>query len=339
MDPREALDTYGSVRKAAAALGVPPSTFQGRLAKASSGDFSREELPSKVAPVRELIERRTQEFARVDAAKQARRLIPVRVHLDGPVGIAHFGDPHIDDPGTDIARLERHLRLVRDTAGLLAANVGDQQNLWIGRLGRLYGEQSTSAQESWALTEWLITYCEWLYLIDGNHDCWAGAGDPLRWIMRSQPAAVHEAHGARLNLIFPNGREVRVNARHDFPGNSMWNTVHGAAKAAQMGFRDHILTCGHKHTSGYMPVVDPSSGLISHCMRVASYKTHDRYADQLGLPNANFSENMVTIVDPDAKSEVELVTVHFSVEAGADYLTWLRSRRGVSTKDTRRRAA
>jgi hypothetical protein len=336
LDPRDAVSQYGSIRKAAAALGIPASTFQSRLARAP--DFTREELPSSLAPVEDLIARRKQEFARVDAAKTARKLINVRVNLDGPVGIAHFGDPHVDDPGTDIAKLERHLALVRDTDGLLAANVGDQQNLWIGRLGRLYGEQSTSAKESWALTEWLINSCEWLYLIDGNHDCWAGAGDPLRWIMRSQTNGVHEAHGARLNLQFPNGRQVRVNARHDFPGNSMWNTVHGAAKAAQMGFRDHILTCGHKHTSGYMPVVDPATGLISHCMRVASYKTHDRYAEQLGLPDSNFSENMVTIINPDAKSEVELVTVHFALEQAADYLTWLRNRPSVSRQATRRGA-
>jgi hypothetical protein len=336
LDPRDAVTQYGSIRKAAAALGLPASTLQGRLAKAP--DFTREELPSALAPVEDLIERRKKEFARVDAAKTARKLINVKVHVDGPFGIAHFGDPHVDDPGTDIAKLEAHLRLVRDTDGLLAANVGDQQNLWVGRLGRLYGEQSTSAKESWALTEWLITYVEWLYLIDGNHDVWTGANDPLKWIMRAQNNGVHEAHGARLNLICPNGRQVRINARHDFPGNSMWNTVHGAAKAAQMGWRDHILTCGHKHTSGYMPVVDPASGLISHCIRVAAYKTHDRYADQLGLPDQNFSENMVTIINPDAKAEVELVTVLFSLEQAADYLTWLRNRPSVSSVATRRRA-
>lgn len=231
MDAREAVAHYGSIRKAAAALGMPASTFQGRLAR----DFSKPELPSEIAPVEDIIARRKKEFARVDAAKQARKLIPVKINLDGPIGIAHFGDPHVDDPGTDIAKLESHLRLVRDTEGLLAANVGDQQNLWVGRLGRLYGEQSTSARESWALTEWLVTYCEWLYLIGGNHDAWAGAGDPLRYIMRSQPG-VFEYNGARLNLVFPNGREVRINARHDFAGHSQWNTVHGASKAAQMGW-------------------------------------------------------------------------------------------------------
>ena len=106
----------------------------------------------------------------------------------------------------------------------------------------------------------------------------------------------------------------------------MWNTVHGVSKAAQMGWRDHILTCGHKHTSGYTPIKDPASGLLSHCIRVASYKTHDRYADEKGLPDQNFTENVVTVIDPDAASERHLVTVFLNVEEGAEFLTWKRSK-------------
>lgn len=287
--------------------------------------FEIDTLPSPLAPVEDIIARRKMEFQRVHEAKEARRLIDVSVKMDGPIGIAHFGDPHLDDPGTNIALIERHVGVIRNTEGLFGANVGDQQNLWIGRLARLYGEQSTSAAESWALTEWLVTQIPWIYLIAGNHDLWAGAGDPLKWIMRAQPG-VYEAHGARLNLKFPNGRTVRVNARHDFMGHSMWNTAHGPAKAAQMGWRDHILTCGHKHTSGYNPIKDPASGLLSHAIRVASYKWHDRYAEEKGLPDQNFSCNVLTVINPDAEDEVKLVTVFFDLEEGAEYLTWRREK-------------
>lgn len=329
-----AVETHGSIRKAAAYLGIPASTLQNRLGRdRMRADFDVPSLPSALAPVEELIERRKREFSRVDAAKKARHLIPVRVKLSGPIGISHFGDPHIDDPGTDIAKLERHLSLVRNTPGMFAANVGDLQNLWVGRLARLYGEQSTSAKESWALAEWMLEQVEWLYLIGGNHDCWAGSGNPVHWIMRDQQG-VSEDHGARMNLTFPNGREVRINARHDFKGNSQWNTAHGAAKAAMMGWRDHILTCGHTHVSGYNIVVDPATGLMSHAVRVASYKTHDRYAEELGLPNQNFSENAVTIINPDARDENALVTVHWNVEEAAEYLTWLRQRPTVSRRVT-----
>jgi hypothetical protein len=196
-------------------------------------------------------------------------------------------------------------------------------------LARLYGEQSVSAQESWVLVEWLITSTNWLYLIGGNHDLWSGASDPVKWMAR-QANSLYEHHGARLGLKCPNGREIRVNARHDFKGHSQWNTAHGPSKAAQMGWRDHILACGHTHVSGYQVVKDPATGLISHALRVASYKTHDRYADEKGLPNQNIFVAPVTIIDPRyADTDPRCITVIFDPEEGADFLTFKRKRKAA----------
>lgn len=287
--------------------------------------FTVPKLPSPLPTAEELLARRRAEFSRVDAAKQARKLIDIRVNIDGPVGLANFGDPHCDDPGTDLALLEQHINIVRQTEGMLATNLGDAGNFWIGRIARLYGEQSTSAAESLILAEWMMKALPWAVVIGGNHDMWLGAGDPIAWMMRQQPGA-YEHHGARLNFRFPNEREVRVHARHDFRGHSMWNPAHGVAKAAQMGWRDHILIAGHLHISGYNMLKDPSSGLISHAIRVASYKTHDRYADQLGLPDQNISECVVTIIDPYAQRERQLVTVFMDPEEAADFLKFKRAK-------------
>lgn len=347
----DAVKQHGSAGAAARALGVPPTTMEkqaaaarlrwpGCLPVAKGGrhvqvppapagavqlPFQVEPLPSALPSIDELLARRRTEFNRVHAAKEARRLIDVAIRLNGPIGIAHGGDPHLDDSGTNLPLIERHVAVMRRTEGLLAANVGDYQNNWVGRLGRLFGEQSTSHAEAWQLVEWFIGQLPWLYLIGGNHDVWSGAGDPLRWITGQAPG-VAESHGARLNLRFPNGRQVRVNARHDFRGHSMWNTAHGPAKAVQMGWRDHILTCGHLHTTGYQLLKDPASGLISHAIRVASYKWHDRYADQLGLPDQNISENVVTVIDPEATEERRLVTTFLDLEEAAEFLTWKRAK-------------
>jgi hypothetical protein len=288
--------------------------------------FDVPELPDEAPTVDELLERRKAQFARKAKSKEARRLIPVNVKLSGPIGIAHFGDPHVDDDGTDLALLQRHVDVVNRTEGLFAGNVGDFQNNWVGRLARLYGEQSTSAQESWVLAEWLLRACDWLYIIGGNHDAWSGSGDPLKWIARQQNALL-EMHGARLELRLPSGRTARINARHDFKGHSMWNTAHGPAKAVQMGWRDHILTCGHKHTSGYQVLKDPATGLISHAIRAASYKTYDRYADEMNLPDQSIFVCPVTIIDPAyAENDPRFVTTIFDPEEGADFLTWKRRR-------------
>lgn len=329
----------GNVSEAARIIGVPRPTLQNRVRRALQeidqapkpkprpAAFEAETLPEDLPPADEIIARRKKQYARKKQADDARRLISVQVRLDGPFGICHMGDPHVDDDGTDIADIERHVKTINETEGLFGANVGDHQNNWIGRLARLYGEQSTSAAEAWVLTEWLVTSVNWLYILGGNHDAWSGAGDPVKWMTREQ-VGVSENWGARLNLVCPNGKQVRVNARHDFKGHSMWNTAHGAAKAAQMGWRDHILTCGHKHTSGYQLLKCPATGLISHALRVAGFKILDRYAKELDLPNQNISPSSTTIIQPQYEDDdPRLVTVIHDVQEAADFLTYLRAKR------------
>lgn len=329
-----ALRDHPNKVAAAQALGIPINTFRSRIERARAmfpepepAAFEVPELPDETPTAEELIARRIKQFQRKSDAKDARKLVPVKVKIDGPFGLALFGDPHVDDDGTDIALLQRHVDMVNRTEGLFGANVGDYSNNWVGRLARLYGEQSVSAAESWVLVEWLITAVPWMFLIGGNHDCWSGAGDPVKWMARSARVS-YEAHGMRLGLETPTGRVIRVNARHDFSGKSQWNTAHGPSKAAQMGWRDHLLVCGHTHQSGYQIVRDPASGLLSHALRVGSYKTFDRYADEKGLPNQTVSPCVVVIVQPTRNDDDPgLITVFHDVEMGADVLKFLRKRK------------
>lgn len=286
--------------------------------------FTVADLPESEEPVEDLLDRRAEAFQRKDIAEQARKLIQVKVNIDGPVGICHFGDPHVDDDGCDIPALRHHVDIVNSTPGLFGANVGDLQNNWVGRLSHLWGEQETSKRQAWRLTEWLVRSVDWLYLVGGNHDAWSGSGDPLQWMMREQ-AGVFQYHGVRLELVFPNGKRVRINARHDFSGHSMWNPVHGPMKAAMMGWRDHILTCGHKHTSGQIPVKDPMTGLISWAIRVPGFKKHDRYANEKGFPDQSLSPSATTIIDPTKDDDdPDLITVVQGVDRAAEFLTYLR---------------
>jgi hypothetical protein len=128
-------------------------------------------------------------------------------------------------------------------------------------------------------------------------------------------------------LQFPVGGEVRVNVRHDFAGGSQWNPAHGSMKAALLGVRDHILVNGHKHVSGYGVVKDPHSGIVSHCLQVASYKLFDRYAREKGFRDQHISPCAVTVIDPEA-TEASKVQVFWEPEPAAEYLTWLRKHRG-----------
>ena len=320
-----------TTRYAAEVMGVHPRTIRKWKAIVKKEkiieDFTVEDTPTGNEPIGELIENRIKKYALKSKAKNAEHLVNVKINLDGPVGIAHFGDPHIDDDGTNIAELLSHANLVQNTEGLFGGNIGDNQNNWIGRLARLYGEQSTSAKESWRLTEHFISQVDWLYLVGGNHDAWSGSGDPLEWIC-SQKNGIFNNNGVRMNLIFPNKKQVRINARHTFAGHSMWNTAHGLVKAIQMGWRDHILTAGHTHVSGYKVLKDPSSGLISHALRIASYKEMDRYAEEKGLPDQNIFKCPVTIIDPQfADDDPRLVTTFFEPHEASEYLTWKRNKK------------
>lgn len=336
---RAALESYlahgRSYKRASVDLGIPIATLKTRVQNAQwrldvqQKPFERDDLPSDLPDVDELLARRRKDYARKTKAADARKLIPIRVTCDGPVGIAHFGDPHVDDDGTNIALLEEHVAIVNKTPGMFAVNIGDYRNNWIGRLARLWAQQSTSAKDSLVLARWLLESMDWLFLVGGNHDAWSGEDDPIAWIAE-QTNALHQAHACRIELQFPNGKRVRVNARHDFKGHSMYNTAHGPAKAAQFGWRDHILTCGHTHVSGYQAVKDPASGLISHALRVASYKIHDRYAVESGLPDQNIFMCPVTIIDPRYDDDdPRLITTIFTPDMGADFLTFLRKRKAA----------
>jgi hypothetical protein len=275
-------------------------------------------------PIDELISHRKRKFEVKKGGRRDKGLINIDINMKGPIGIAHFGDPHIDDDGTDIAQILHYTDIINDTEGMFAGNLGDIQNNWIGRLAALYSQQSTSAKESWRLTEYFVSKLSWIYLVAGNHDVWSGDGDPLEFLMRDHKG-VYERWGARMNLRFPNGKNIRINARHTFKGNSIWNTAHGVSRAIQTGWRDHVLTCGHTHVSGYQVLKDPSSGLISHGLQVASFKMIDNYADKLGLDDKNIFNCPVTIIDPRYEdNDNRLITTIFDPESACKYLTYLR---------------
>jgi hypothetical protein len=190
---------------------------------------------------------------------------------------------------------------------MLAANVGDTTNNWTGRLAKLYAEQSTSSAEAWALAEWMFGLLkeDLVYIVGGNHDLWSGSGDPLKWIARRSGAGAYAPSQVRLNLVFPAGRNVRINCRHDFKGHSQYNPAHGVGKALLHGVRDHIAICGHKHTSGYTVLKDPDTGIVGHGIQVGSYKVYDRYAKEHGFRDQHISPCAVTVICPEAEHEAD----------------------------------
>jgi hypothetical protein len=142
----DAVSAHGTEAAASRALGIKPGTFKSRHERArrwqaegggvKAKGFELTDLPDETPTAEELLKRRETQFARKAAAKDARKLIPVNVSVDGPIGIAHFGDPHVDDDGTDLRKLRTHVDLCNATDGLFAACVGDYSNNWARRRAR-----------------------------------------------------------------------------------------------------------------------------------------------------------------------------------------------------------
>lgn len=270
-------------------------------------------------PIEVLIERRRSKFAEV--RKAYRHQTAVNLPDDKPIAIWHCGDPHVDDDGTDLDLLYHHAEVVRSTPGMWAGNVGDTTNNWVGRLSRLYGQQSTTARDAWRLAEDFIRRAPWLYMVAGNHDQWSGSGDPLQWITRLCGAPAPELD-ARLTIRWPTAGDMKVWVRHDFPGRSQWNAAHGAGKAARTSDAD-LLVCGHMHQCGHQ-TIGHEDGSVSHALQVGSYKAHDRYQRERGFSEAqHFSPCACTILDPSATG-ADRVQVVWDPERAARILTALR---------------
>lgn len=324
---RAALDRTGwNYTRAARDLGITRSTLQhrARQIKKSTSKFDAPRLPSPIRDLDELIADRIKESRRSKNADDARDLIKINVHIDGPFGLLIFGDPHVDNPGCDFETLAKHRQIAIEHPFILAGNVGDNLDNWIGRLGQLYAHSTTTAAEGWKLVEWLISPISWLFLIGGNHDLWMGNGDPLQWIA-SQANSLYEPHGVRMALKQPCGTVTRVHARHDFPGHSIYHALHGPKREALMGFRDHLIIAGHKHVGASEQFVTPD-GLVCQIVRVAGYKLVDAYARQLALKKQAIHAAALIIIDPrEPETSAGRVWCAPTVDMGVAFLNTLRA--------------
>lgn len=284
--------------------------------------FEVPSAPDKELTAEEIIEHRLKVFERKEAHERWKRLIPVEVKIDGPIGIAHLGDPHLDDDGCDLQLLLSHIELVNSHPAVFAANAGDVTNNWVGRLAKLYAKQGTTEQQAWKLAAWFVQSVQWLYIIGGNHDAWSGGTDPVRWFA-DQAGVTYQMDGARVALRFPNGRECRINARHDHKGHSQFNKAHGPMKAAFFGYRDHIYTAGHLHTDGY--IRQRLANVPIHAFRVGAYKRYDDFASTIGAPSEDSSPAYMTVIDPSFdETDDRFITTFTSLEAGLVYLKAIR---------------
>lgn len=297
-----------------------------RVADADKPWLERPQLPAGDLPIGELIETLTERSERILGAHAARSWFKIKVHAQGPFGVAWLGDPHLDSPGCNWKLLRRDVEIIRKTDGLFAANCGDSIDNWWGRLINLKGKSFVTDEEAYRLVEWLIDEvgeAKWLLWLLGNHDSKNDAGHLWKRICGN---LVHmDDWQARFSLVPPNGRECNVWAAHSFSGHSMWNPLHGGQRAAKFsGGKAHLLIQGHHHEWALYNSEDPHSRRTYWLAKARGYKFADDHGEHHGyFPQAE-GATIVSIVNPDSSTEAGFVQCFPELESAADYLTFLR---------------
>ena len=244
-----------SLRGAAASLGISRDSLRNSIKyyELEKPDIELPDFPASDLPIGRIIDSMKERTTLRRASYEAHTWFPVKVNDKKPIGIMWFGDPHIDDDGCDWTLLSKHIELCKQP-GVYGVNIGDTTNNWAGRLVKKYADQETSAKTASRLAEWLMLDAgiRWLVFLLGNHDAWGDGSAILAQMAKrhgTQKLVLHDWE-ARFSLNFPNGEKVNIWAAHDFPGDSMWNPLHGPVKAARFGPDVHLLVCGHKHNWG-----------------------------------------------------------------------------------------
>lgn len=314
-------------------LSLADSTVRDRLRRAELEGWLDDSPPAptvQMQPIEETDEPFDEFLARrLERARQARqigrnRFVDFTFRDDNPIGLLLFGDPHLDDDHCDLLAVQEHMEATHED-GVYGINLGDVLNNWVGRLERLHAHQSTTADRGWELAEWMVHGTRWLAQISGNHDDWSGHRDPMRYIARGATGAYIQ-HGARLRLRFPSGAERRVHVRHQFRGRSVYNDTHGPLRELLTGCRDHVAAQGHLHMCAHLRQVDPDAGHVMHAVQVGSFKRHDAYAEQLGLPDKNVAPSALVVIDPRDDGPEGITVWMDALGAG---LSYLRAVRGV----------
>ncbi|MDH7796440.1 MULTISPECIES: hypothetical protein [unclassified Beijerinckia] len=326
---RSIVEKSGSIRQAERdlrSLGVQTSerSLRRLLAKVGDDGYDVEPLPPSI-DVEELIAARSARFDTKKKHTEAAKVRTVYLRNNQTIGVGFQGDGHLDDDGTDLREFFQHAALFDGSRkGLYLGFMGDLFNNWVGRLTALFDKQAITGAETQALIKHYAENHRFLFYVLGNHDMWNGKEDILQYTFRATCNIV-TAHEQRVKLVFPNGREVLIHARHKFPGNSMYATQFGQMKYATLDGQADIYVGGDKHVSGYSNGVHAGTHKMWSALQVASYKKYDEYPVELGLPAKDLYNCPVAIIDPKA-SDINLIRWEFDPFEGAERLKWEQSR-------------
>ena len=335
----EALDAYeqwGNEAEAAASLEIPRTTLHNRLIAARKRQLRRELVAEKPAilpgvpdddiDAEEILDHMERRCEKRQARERAEHWFAIHEPTNEPIAYSWFGDPHIGSNGCNIPLLRSDIEIIKSTEGMYAANCGDTTDNWGGNLTRLYAENDVSRQTERRLARWFLEEAgiPWRVWLLGNHDVMDGSLVAyLEGINACRVPMVDWR--AKFRVVFPNGCEVKIDAAHDHKGSSIYNPLHGQKRASLWDEDADLYIAGHRHNWA-LASEEVAGGRVINMARARGYKYLDEFARRRNYVIQQTGASIVTVFDPTTESPVRRVQCFADVEAGADYLTWLRSK-------------
>ena len=332
----DALEKYGSVTEAAKALDVNRSTFSHRVYTAKNPTTSQSEIrtPEKITmpefvgmedtlPAEELLDHMERISEKKRKYEKAQEWFSIKISDDSVRGLAVGGDPHLG-PGCNISLLRQDVKILAETEGMMAVNIGDTADNW-GRLIHLYAEQDISRKSEQILARWFLSESNipWLLWLFGNHDqMHSEFSTYLKTISAKQIPMVDWR--ARFKLKFPSC-EIKVDAAHNHKGTSIYNPLHGQKRAALWDEDADVYVAGHHHNWS-LNQEELQDGRVVWMGRARGYKYIDDYAKIHGFRNHEYGATILFVIDPKADKPTTRIQAFADLEEGAEYLKWKRSR-------------
>jgi len=343
MTPRQqealdALEQYGSIKKAAAALGIHKSSLQERLRTARRNGDKPVKLTAAYNLDRgertpaEAWDGHADAFER-SVSKTIKNRWPVINRPRGPFCIFHSTDEHLDDDKTPLRLIEADIRAAHGM-GAIMCHGGDALNNWpmAGKLAAQWAQQQCTAPDALLRLKHFIKIFRPDVWTDGNHEEMNPYLDQL--IAEVLPAnVIRDYWTARFRVETPDGRPIRVTMSHKFQKGSSWfHKAHGHIREMLEGEEADLLMDGHIHCDGVLDHTLPERGHAALCVASAGYKIVDRYAARISrggvIPKLRGRAHWI-IADPLADFDENLLTAFKSAEQAEAYLNGLQNLRAA----------
>ncbi len=232
---------------------------------------------------------------------------------DGPIILGIFGDPHLDNAGTDLEYFLENLERGNPEDGVFTCCLGDFFDNWPRALAHLY-QAAPDPDDAWIVFEDAMLRNPFLFAIKGNHDQFVGGAVNFLDIKMREWGVVMPNAGGHFYLDLGEGTPISVAMRHIWRGNSMYSEAHALRSHVQSGkVEADIVAGGHIHQGEHRSFTRPHDGRVMKLAQVSAFKRLDEYANERGFISADTPPVLWAVCDA-REPETSHTRVQFSYD-------------------------